>query len=113
MYQIPLVGMVFELDIRAIYRKLKAFLINTPGWAWIEPLDGMENGCQAFCTWSNHYNGEIKLSKRTTLANQRLEQLHYKNEKSMTFGRCTELMTKCFKMLHKDAIQKIFRSPNS
>ena len=96
MFRIPLVGAVFESDNRAVYIKLKAFLINTPGWAWIEPFNGTEDGRQAFRAWSNHYNGEGELSKRTALARQHLDKLHYKNEKSMTFGQCTELMTKCF-----------------
>ena len=106
MFQIPLVGTAFDSDNRAVYRKLKAFLINTPGWAWIEPFNGTENGRQAFRAWSDHYNGEGELSKRTALAKQRLEQLHYKNEKSMTFERYTELMTKCFQTLHKDEDQR-------
>ena len=42
MFQIPLVGTAFDSDNRAVYRKLKAFLINTPGWAWIEPFNGTE-----------------------------------------------------------------------
>ena len=44
MFRIPLVGTAFDLDNRAVYRKLKAFLINTPGWAWIEPFNAMEDG---------------------------------------------------------------------
>ena len=76
MFRIPLVGAVFESDNRAVYRKLKAFLINTPGWAWIEPFNGMEDGHQVFRAWSNHYNGEGELSQLTALAKQRLEQLH-------------------------------------
>jgi hypothetical protein len=44
MYQFPLVGGSFELNNQAIYCKLKAFLINSPGWTWIEPHDSAENG---------------------------------------------------------------------
>jgi hypothetical protein len=33
MYQFPLTGGSFELDNQTIYRKLKAFLIDSPGWA--------------------------------------------------------------------------------
>ena len=80
-YRIPLVGTAFDSDNRAVYRKLKAFLINTPGWAWIEPFNATEDGRQAFRAWSDHYNGEGELSKRTALAKQRLDQLHYRNEK--------------------------------
>jgi hypothetical protein len=44
MYQFPLEGGSFELDKQAIHRKLKAFLIDSPGWAWIEPRNSAENG---------------------------------------------------------------------
>jgi hypothetical protein len=44
MYQFPFMGGSFELDNQAVYRKLKAFLINSPGWAWIEPHDSAKNG---------------------------------------------------------------------
>jgi hypothetical protein len=44
MYQFLLVGGSFELDNQAVYRKLTAFLIDSPGWAWIEPHDSAENG---------------------------------------------------------------------
>ena len=33
MYQLPLDSDTFEADNHAVYRKLKAFLINSPGWA--------------------------------------------------------------------------------
>jgi hypothetical protein len=37
MYQFPLEGAaLFEMDNQTVYRKLKAFLIDLPGWAWIE-----------------------------------------------------------------------------
>jgi hypothetical protein len=94
MYQFPLLGNSFELDNQAVYRKLKAFLINSPGWALIEPHDSSENGRAAYKAWADHYNGEGELSKRTAIAKSRLSQLHYKNERSMSFKKCSELMTK-------------------
>jgi len=39
MYQLELQGDSFQLDNQAVYRKLKAFLIDSPGWAWIERHD--------------------------------------------------------------------------
>ena len=56
--------------------------------------------------WTAHYNGEGELSKRTALAKAKLDQLHYKNERSMSFEKCTEVMTKCFNTLHKDPDQR-------
>jgi hypothetical protein len=106
MYQFPLQGGSFELDNQSVYRKLKAFLIDSPGWAWIEPHDSAENGRSAYLAWVDHYNGEGELSKRTAIAKSKLDTLHYRNERSMSFERCTEIMTKCFNTLHKDPDQR-------
>jgi hypothetical protein len=105
MYQFPLAGNSFKLDNQSVYRKLKAFLIDSPGWAWIEPHDMAENGRAAYMAWTAHYNGEGELSKQMAIAKAKLDQLHYKNERSMSFEKCTEVMMKCFNMLHKDPDQ--------
>ena len=102
MYQLPLNGASFEADNRIVYRKLKSFLIDSPGWAWIEPFNATKNGRNAFLAWSNHYNGYGELSKRTALAKARLDGLHYKNKRSMSFERYIELLTKSFSILEKD-----------
>ena len=88
MYQFPLAGNSFELDNQSVYRKRKAFLIDSPGWAWIEPHDTAEDGRAAYMAWTAHYNGEGELSKRTAIAKAKLDQLHYKNERSMSFEKC-------------------------
>ena len=106
MYQFPLMGGSFELDNQAVFRKLKAFLIDSPGWAWIEPHDMAENGRAAYMAWMAHYNGEGKLSKQMAIAKTKLDNLHYHNERSMSFERCTEVKTKCFNTLHKDLDQQ-------
>ena len=67
MYQFPLMGGSFELDNQAVFRKLKAFLIDLPGWAWIEPHNMAENGRAAYMAWTAHYNGEGKLSKQIAI----------------------------------------------
>jgi hypothetical protein len=63
MYQFPLTGNSFELDNQAVFRKLKTFLIDSPGWAWIELHDAGKNGRAAYMAWTTHYNGEGELSK--------------------------------------------------
>jgi hypothetical protein len=102
MYQLPLAGNSFQLDNQAVYRKLKAFLIDSPGWAWIEPHDSAENGRAAFAAWTGHYNGEGELSKRIALAKMKVESVFYRNERSLNFERATNIMTKCFNTLYKD-----------
>jgi hypothetical protein len=77
---------------------LKAFLINSKGWAWIEPHDSAENGRNTYLAWVAHYNGEGKLSKRMAVVKSKLDTLHCRNERSMSFERCTKIMTKCFNM---------------
>jgi hypothetical protein len=106
MYQLPLNGHSFELDNQAVYRKLKAFLIDSLGWAWIEPHHTAEDGRAAFMAWTAHYNGKGELSKHTAIAKSKHEQLHYRSEKSMSFERCTKIMTKFFNTLHKDPDQR-------
>jgi hypothetical protein len=107
MYQLALVGPGFDEDIRAVYRLLKSYLINTAGWAWIEPMNSTENGRVTFWAWSNHYNGQGELSKRTSLSKAWVESLHYKNEQSMSFEKYTELLTKCFTTLDKDPDERV------
>ena len=106
-FQMPIVGPDFDSDNRTVYRKLKAFLVSTAGYAWIERFDKTENGRQAFKAWVDHYNGTGELSKRTALAKSKLENLHYKNERSMSFERYTELLTKSFSTLDKDIDEKL------
>ncbi len=63
MCQLPLTGPSFDEDNCTVFCRLKAFLVDTPGWAWIEPCNLTENGRQAFMAWANHCNGEGELSK--------------------------------------------------
>ena len=67
-FQMPITGPDFDLDNCTVYRKLKAFLVSTSGYAWIEWYDKTENGRQAFKAWADHYNGTGELSKCTALA---------------------------------------------
>jgi hypothetical protein len=106
MYQFSLLGPSFELDNQAICRKLKAFLIDSAGWAWIQPHDAEEDRRNAYLAWTAHYNGDGELSKRTAIAKAKLDNLYYRSEQSFTFEKCMEVMTKCFTTLHKDPDQR-------
>jgi len=102
MFQLPMHGPSFEDDNRTVFRKLKSFLIDAPGWAWIERFDATENGRGAFWAWADHCNGQGELSKRTALAKSRIKNLHCKNERSMSFEKCAEHLMKAFAALDKD-----------
>ena len=102
MFQIPLTGQEYNVDNATVYCKLKAFLIDGPGWAWIEPYDSTENGCAAFIAWCDHYNGQGELSKWLSLVKSRLSSLFYKNECSMSFEHYSEQLQCIFQVLEKD-----------
>jgi hypothetical protein len=40
------------------------------------------------------------------IAKSKLDTLHYRNERSMSFERCTKITMKCFDTLHKDSNQR-------
>jgi hypothetical protein len=79
MYQLPLTGEAYSMDIKSVNHLLKSFLVNTSGWTWIEPYNTMENGRGAFLAWTSHYNGQGELSKHTAMAKARVKSLFYKN----------------------------------
>ena len=101
-FQMHITGPDFDSDNHTVYWKLKAFLVSTDGYAWIERYDKTENGRQA-----DHYSGTGELSKRAALAKSKIESLHYKNERSMSFERYTELLTKCLSTLDKYIDEKL------
>jgi hypothetical protein len=68
MNQIPLNGNGYNLDNASVFQKLKAFLVETPGYTWIESFNASEDGRAAFLACTTHYNGQGKLSKHTAIA---------------------------------------------
>jgi hypothetical protein len=102
MYQIPLNGNAYNLDNALVFRKLKAFLVKTPGYTWIESFKASENGRAAFLAWTTHYNGQGELSKHTAIAKAQLNNLFYKTEQSMSFEHYSGKLKCIFQVLHKD-----------
>jgi hypothetical protein len=62
----------------------------------------MENGRRAFLAWTSHYNGQGELSKHTPMAKARIKSLFYKNERSLSFEKVMEILSKSFSTLDKD-----------
>jgi hypothetical protein len=107
MYQLPLTGGAFKEDNKQTFRLLKSYLINTPGWTWIESFNATENGCGAFLAWATHYNGQGELSKRMAMAKAKIKNLFYKNEWSLTFEKVMEILSKLFSILDKDLDERL------
>jgi hypothetical protein len=106
MYQLPLTGGAFEEDSKQTFRLLKSYLINMPGWTWIESFDVTENGRGAFLAWATHYNGQGELSKRTAMAKAKIKNLFYKNEQSL-FEKVMEILSKLFSIVDKDPDERL------
>jgi len=102
MFEIELAGPGFASDNRAVYRKLKAVLIDTPGYTWIKQFDEREDGRAAFLAWQEHYNGRGERSKRLKLAQNRVENVFYKSESSLPFEKVSAILTSNFIVLDKD-----------
>jgi hypothetical protein len=102
MYQLPLTSEAYSMDNKSVYHLLKSFLVNTSGWTWIEPYDTMENGHGAFLAWTSHYNGQGELSKHMAMAKARIKSHFYKNERSLSFEKVMEILSKSFSTLDKD-----------
>ena len=106
LYQIPMAGTAYTEDNKRVYRLLKSYLAGTPGIDWIEAHERTEDGRAAWLALTAHYNGSGELSKRVNLAQARLRQLYYKNEKSLSFESFAGIMTNCFRILNKDENEK-------
>ena len=50
-YQIRLYGEAFGEDNWTVFRMIKDYLINSPGWDWIERFNATENGYKSFWAW--------------------------------------------------------------
>ena len=81
---------------RALYLKLKEYLVNTTGYTWNEEFDRSEDGQAAFQAWSNHYNGTTEPTKCTKLAKAELKSLHYRNEKYISFELFSGKVKNCY-----------------
>jgi hypothetical protein len=57
--------------------------------------------------WATHYNGQGELSKRTAMAKAKIKNLFYKNERSLTFKKVMEILSKSFSILDKDLVERL------
>jgi hypothetical protein len=80
-----LAGAAYEMDRTTIYCDLKAYLIDTLGFTWIEAFNATEDRCGAYLAWEAHYNGQGELSKHIALTKMQMDHLYCKSEQSMFF----------------------------
>ena len=112
MFQMLLKGQEYNLDHHTLYAKLKAFLIEIIGFAWIKRYDNAYNGRIAFQAWVDHYNRAGELNKCMAVAKARMRELHYKNEQSVLFEQYTKMIIKYLSTLDKDEDEKLSDQQN-
>ena len=91
--------------ITKVYLKLKEYLVETDGWAWILTFDRSQDGQAAYQSWVNHYNGASKLDRCTQMAKAEMDSLFYKNECSLPFKSFSGKIKQCITMINKDPNQ--------
>ena len=102
MYQVPLAGDTYIEDNKMVNLKLKQYLIETNGWAWIENFDMSQNGQAAYQAWIEHYNGASELDKCTKQAKAELESIVYKHEHALPFKQFSGEIKQCITMINKN-----------
>jgi hypothetical protein len=95
------------MDPMTVYHDLKAYLIDTPGFTWIEAFDTTEDGCGAYLAWEAHYNGQGELSKCMALAKTQLDHFYYKSKQSMSFEHYSGKLKCIFQVLDKDPDERL------
>lgn len=110
MYQIPLVGQLYETDNKAVYLQLKQCVLNTEGWEWIKSYDANQNGRLSMEKLRLHYDGPAATSKRIALANQMIKELHYKSEQSFSFESFITKLNGAYQVLDENGEGKSTRT---
>ena len=109
MYQVPLAGDTYMEDNKKVYLKLKEYLVETEGWAWIKTFDRSQDGQAAYQSWTDHYNGAGELDKHTQHAKAKLDSLYFKNERAFPFEQFSGKIKQCITMINKDPDQVMFQ----
>jgi hypothetical protein len=72
----PLARVAYEMVWTTLFFDLKAYLLDTPCFTWIEAFDATEDGHGAYLACEAHYNGH-ELTKHMALAKMELDHLYY------------------------------------
>ena len=64
----PLEGHAFQSDTQNVYWILKGLMVGTDAWEWIKLYDANQDGCLAFKTLREHYDGPGEIDCQIALA---------------------------------------------
>ena len=92
----PLKGPIFEADARRVHQVISSNVQGEIAEQWIDTKKRKQNGRLDMLTLRAHYSGEGNASRRIGEAERSRETLHYKNERSLSFGNYLGKVQKMF-----------------
>lgn len=108
MWNATLSGPEFDNDNARVFQQLVQVLRNTDAWTYVSGM-GTTNDQDGRSAWKrlcNHYDGPHAVEKRVSIAAQRLEELEYKSEASMSMEIYVTRMTNCFRIMAQNGAPK-------
>ena len=96
-YCAPLNGSYFNADKQVVHQALISFTAGQPSEDWLKSVARYKDGRRSMQALRNHFSGEGNATRRIAEADRMKKNLHYKNEKSLSFET---FLTRCQKMFN-------------
>lgn len=101
----PITGPRFVRDASRVHKIIRGFVITTPSWTWIEPVDSLGNGRITITNLRAHHDGPAAKLKRIALAESGIKNLHYRNESALKFESFVTKVSSAFNTLEQEGSQ--------
>ena len=93
----PLNGSYFDADKQVVHQALISFTAGQPSEDWLKSVARHKDGRRSMQALRDHFSGEGNATRRIAEADRMKKNLHYKNEKSLSFET---FLTRCQKMFN-------------
>ena len=93
----PLTGTFYEADSNTVHQAILSFTTGKPSEDWIKNVARHRDGRRSMKALRDHFSGEGNATRNIAEAERLRDQLHYKNERSLSFET---FLTKCQKMFN-------------
>lgn len=93
----PLKGTFYEADSDTVHQAIVSFTTGETSENWIKSVSRHRNGRKSMQALRDHFSGEGNVTRRIAEADRLKENLHYKNERSLSFE---SFLTKCENMFN-------------
>lgn len=93
----PLKGTFYEADSDTVHQAIVSFTTGETSENWIKSVSRHRDGRKSMQALRDHFSGEGNVTRRIAEADRLKENLHYKNERSLSFE---SFLTKCENMFN-------------